>query len=231
MTKPARLLIILFLLLALSPAVSANSERPIYIKSASVETEDSRIAGKVTVCNTERERIRFVLDVKNLTINKIYKRHLLVNASDCVTTDLRFQKDFAEISNIGDEIVMTATQVSGLWSRLKYRTSDTHTTRVVKGKKDYAGCSDQIVKDGIYGACDMDFIYHEPSGLRIKILAHNSDYVQLKLTHVEWGGVKEIRLYKGRSSKIRSNYNQLKRVEITNVYGENTSDLYLKIKS
>lgn len=231
MIKLTRYLLILSLVIALTPAVLADEEQPIRIKSAVVETEDSRVVGEVTVCNTESERVRFVLDVKNLTINSIYKRKLLVNANDCLTTDLRFTEDFAEMSNIGDEILFQAKRVRGLWSRFNYDFSDKYTTTVVKGDRDYAGCSDQAVKDGVFSACDMDFIYHKPSGLRIKVLEHNSDYVQLKLIHIEWGGTKEMRIYKDRTKKIRSNYTQLKRVEFTNVYGENTQDLFLKIES
>ena len=67
--------------------------------------------------------------------------------------------------------------------------------------------------------------------LRIKVLKDNYDYVQLKLTHIEWGGTKEFRIYKGRSKKIRSNYDELTRVEIMNVQGENRYDLFLKIES
>ena len=231
MIKSARYLIVLLLVLMLAPTVLADDDQPIYIKSAIVETEDSRVVGEVTVCNTEREKVRFVLDVKNLTINSIYKRKLTVNANDCVTTDLRFTKDFAEMSNVGDEILLQAKHVGGLWSYLKYDFSDKYTTKVVKGERDNAGCGDRTVDDGVYGACEMDFIYHTPSGLRIKVLENNSDYVQLKLAHIEWGGTKEMRIYKDRAKKIRSNYDQLKRVEISNVYGENSRDLYLKIES
>lgn len=231
MTKFARYLIIFLLVLILAPAVLADDDQPVYIKSAVLQTEDTRVIGEVTVCNTERERVRFVLDVKNLTINKIYKRNLLVNASDCVTTDLRFTEDFAEMSNVGDEILLTAKRVRGLWSYIKYDVSDKYTTKVVKGDRDYAGCGDQTVGDGIFEACEMDFIYHTPSGLRIKVLENKYDYAVLKLTHIEWGGTKELRIYKDRSKKIRSNYDELKRVEITNVYGDNTRDLYLNIES
>lgn len=231
MSKFARFISVLLLALVLAPFVLADEDQPLYIKSALVETEDSRVVGEVTVCNKERERVRFVLDVKNLTINKIYKRKLTVNASDCTTTELRFKEDFAEMSNVGDEIVMTAKRARGLWSHLDYDFSKKFTTKVVKGKRDYAGCSDHTVQDGIYNACVMDFIYHTPSGLRIKVVEQNPDYVELKLTHIEWGGTKKMRIYKGRSKKIRSNYDQLKRVELTNVYGENTRELYLKIES
>lgn len=231
MSKFLRFLSILLLVLVLSPATLADSDQPIKIKSAVIETENSRVVGEITVCNTERERVRFTLDVKNLTINSFYKRNLSVAASDCITTKLRFKKDFAEMSNTGDEIVVVAKRVRGLWSRIKYDFSDEYTTVVVKGKRDYAGCSDLEVEDGTYGACDMDFIYHKPSGLRIKILDHNSSYVLLKLTHIEWGGTKQMRIYKGRTKKIRSNYDQLKRVELSNVYGENSKALFLKIES
>lgn len=231
MSKFLRFLSILLLVLVLAPVALADSDQPIKIKSAVIETEDSRVVGEVKICNSERERVRFVLDVKNLTINSIYKRKLSVAASDCITTQIRFKRDFAEMSNVGDEIVLTAKRVRGLWSRIKYDFSDRYTTTIVKGKRDYAGCSDLEVEDGTYGACDMDFIYHKPSGLRIKILDHNSDYVLLKLTHIEWGGTKQMRIYKGRTKKIRSNYEELQRVELTNVYGENSKDLFLKIES
>jgi len=231
MFKFLRFLSILLLVLVLTPAALADNDQPIRIKSAVVETKDNRIVGEVKICNSEHERVRFVLDVKNLTINSIYKRKLSVAANDCVTTQIRFKRDFAEMSNVGDEIVFVAKRVRGLFSREKYDFSDSYTTIVVKGKRDYASCSDLEVEDGTYGACDMGFIYHKPSGLRIKVLEHNSDYVQLKLIHIEWGGTKQMRIYKGRTKKIRSNYDELKRVELTNVYGENSKDLFLKIES
>lgn len=231
MSKFARFISVFILAVVLAPAVLADNNQPIRIKSAVIETKDSRVIGEVEICNTERERVRFTLDVKNLTINSIYKRNLSVAASDCITTTLNFKRDFAEMSNVGDEIVIVAKHTRGLWSRLKYRFSDKYTTSVVKGERDYAGCSDQTVKDGTFGACDMDFIYHEPSGLRIKVLNHNYDYVHIKLTHIEWGGTIEMRIYKGRSKKIRSNFDELKRVELTNVQGENRNDLFLKIES
>lgn len=231
MFKFARFISVLLLALVLAPAVLADNNKPIYIKSAVVETESSRVLGEVTVCNTERERVSFVLDIKNETINSIYKRKLSVPASDCITTELRFTTDFAEMSNIGDEIVMAVKHTRGLWSRLDYDFSDKYTTKVVKGKKDQGGCGDLKVEDKLFEACDMGFIYHKESGLRIKVLRHDYDYVQLKLTHIEWGGTKEFRIYKGRSKKIRSNYDQLTRVELTNVQGENRHDLLLKIES
>ena len=67
--------------------------------------------------------------------------------------------------------------------------------------------------------------------MRIKVTNVERDYVELMLTHIEWGGVEEMRIYKGRSKKIRSNYDELERVKITNVYGENTRDLYLQLES
>lgn len=231
MSKFARFISIMLLALFLAPATLADEDQPIRIKSAVIETEDSRVVSEVEICNSGSERVRFVLDVKNVTINSFYKRRLSVAGNDCLTTNLKFTRDFAEMSNVGDEIVLVAKHVRGLWSRDKYDFSDSYTTKVVKGDRDNAGCSDQVVEDGIFGACDMDFIYHTPSGLRVKVLNHNSDYVKLKLTHIEWGGVKEMRLYKGRTKKIRSNRDQLKRLELTNVYGENTKNLYLKIES
>ena len=238
MSKFLRFIGVLLLVLVLAclpvgmaPAVLADDDQPIQIKSAVVETEDNRVVSEVKICNSEHERVRFVLDVKNLTINHIYKRKMSVAANDCITTDLHFTKDFAEMSNVGDQIVFTAKRVRGLYSHEKYDFSDKYTTTVVKGQRDYAGCSDLKGDDDIYNACEMDFVYHEPSGLRIKVLESNSNYVQLKLTHIEWGGTKEMRIYKGRSKKIRSNYEELQRVELTNVYGENTSDLFLKVES
>jgi len=219
------------LFLVLAPTTLADETRPLRIQSAVVETQDNRVVGEVRICNTENERVSFVLDVKNLTINSIYKRKLSVADNECATFDLRFKKDFAEMTNIGDEIKFTAKRVRGLRSRDVYRFSKSYETDVVKGGRDYSGCSDQTIKDDIVNACEMDFIYHTPSGLRIKVLESNRDYTELKMTHIEWGGTKEFRIYRGRSKKIRSNYDELKRVKISNIYGDNTKDLYLKIES
>jgi len=231
MSKFTRFLVILLAVIALTPIARAEEDQPINIKSAVVETKDSRVVGTVKICNSERERVRFVLDVKNLTINTIYKRSLSVASGDCANVKLRFNKDFGEMSNVGDEIRFVAKAVRGLGLYDVYDFSNTYTTKVVKGKEDTAGCADHEGDDGIFSACENDFIYHEPSGLRIKVMASNPEFVDLKLIHIEWGGVKDLRIYKGRTKKIRSNYDELERVEITNVYGEKSSDLYLKIES
>ncbi len=231
MSKFTKLLSVLLLVFAFVPFVQADEDQPLRIKSATVETEDHRVVGKVTVCNTENERVRFVLDVKNHTINSIYKRRMTVAGNDCVTSKLRFTKNFAEMSNVGDDIEFIAKHVKGQLSKERYYRSDKYMTEVITGDRDYTGCADQAGEDGVFNACETDFITHTPSGLRIKVVENDGDYVKLKLTHIEWGGVKEMRLYKGRMKKIRSNYDQLERVEISNLYGENTKQLYLKIES
>lgn len=236
MSKSSRFLAVFvaaFLLMpALAPFTQAEDDQPVNIKSATVETKGSRVVGQVKVCNSEHERVRFVLDVKNLTINTIYKRNLSVDSGDCVNAKLRFNKDFGEMSNVGDEIQIVAKAVKGLkWEDSEYDFSNTFTTKVTKGNEDKAGCADQFGDDGVFTACENDFIYHEPSGLRIKVITSNNEYVELKLIHIEWGGVKDMRIYKGRTKKIRSNFDELERLEITNVYGDKTSDLYLKIES
>jgi hypothetical protein len=231
MSKFSRLLVIVLALIALTPVTRAENDQPIKIKSATVETKDSRVIGEVKVCNSERERVKFVLDIKNLTINSIYKRSLSIDKGDCDTIKLRFTKDFGEMSNVGDEIEIVAKAVSGLGLNDEYDFSNTYTTKVTKGTEDKAGCADQFGDDGIFNACENDFIYHEPSGLRIKVMSNTSEYVDLKLIHVEWGGVKDMRIYKGRTKKVRSNFDELKRVEITNAYGDNSRDLLIKIES
>ncbi|MFH0837801.1 MAG: hypothetical protein V1880_00865 [Patescibacteria group bacterium] len=232
MFKFTRFLSIFILALVLAPAVLADNDQPVRIKSAVVETEYSRVVGQAEICNSAPERVRYTLDVKNLTINSIYKRNLSVAGNTCETVTLSFKEDFSDMSNVDDKIVMVAKRVQGLWSQVKYDFSNSYSTKVVKGERDYADCDDQTVEDGVFDACDMDFIYHTPSGLRIKVLKHNPEYVDLKLTYLEWGGIKEMRIYKGRTKKIRSNYSgQFSRVELTNVYGENKDNTYLKIES
>ena len=120
--------------------------------------------GEVTLCNSEPERMNFLLDIKNTTINRIYKRKLSVGGNDCSTIDLRFDKNFSEMSNVGDEISLTAKQVRGLLSRETYQISDTYETTVEKGANDQVVCDDQEVEDGIYNSCEYAFIYHQPSG-------------------------------------------------------------------
>ena len=231
MFKFTKFLSVLLLVFAFMPFVQADEDQPLRIKSAVVETEDHRVVGEVTVCNTENERMNFVLDVKNHTINSIYKRRMTVRDNDCSTVELRFTKDFAEMSNVGDDIEFVAKHVKGNRSRDRYDFSEAYMTEVVKGDRDYAGCADQTGEDGVFTACETDFITHTPSGLRVKILENDGAYVAVKLTHIEWGGTKTMRIYKGRSKKIRSNFDQLERVELTNAYGENTFDLLLKIES
>lgn len=236
MSKFTRFITALLTALILMPSFAtltrAEDDQPIAIKSAVIETKGDRVTGTVKICNSEKERVKFLLDVKNLTINSLYKRSLSVAADDCVSVKLRFNKDFAEMSNVDDRIRLVAKYVSGLRYVDEYDFSNTYETKVIKGAEDHSDCPDQFGEDGIFAACKTGFVYHEPSGLRIRVMDSNTDFVDLRLTHVEWGGVKDMRIYKGRMKKIRSNYDELERVEITNVYGEKGgSDLFLKIES
>ena len=231
MSKISRILIVLLALVALTPVTRAQTDQPISIKSATVETKSGRVVGDIKVCNSAKETVRFALDVKNLTINSIYKRNLSVPSSDCTTFKLKFTPDFAVMSNVGDEVRFVTKAVSGLGADDEYDFSNTYTTKVLKDTEETEGCADQFGKDGTFNVCEGDFIYHQLSGLRIRVMANNSDFVDLKLSHIEWGGVKDMRIYKGRTKKIRSNFNELKRVELSNVQGEDRSDLYIKIES
>lgn len=212
------------------PVTFAESDQPLTIKSVSVETDAQVVEGEVEVCNTENERVKFRLKAHNETINALYYRNLKIKANTCKTFDLAFSRNFAEMSNVGDVITVTALKVKGFSSRDRYDISDPVTEVVTEGRAD-KGCGDQEGNDGTFLVCQDDFIYHIPSGLRIKVTTKTREYAVLKLTHVEWGGVQQMRLYKGRTRKIRSNFDELKRVEITNAIGENRSSLLIQIDS
>lgn len=233
MSKFARFLVLLFAAVAVMPlAAKADDSHPISIKSASVETQSGIVVGQVELCNGAKENVRLTLEAKNLTINSLYKRNLMVPAGECKQMDLHFTQGFAQMSNVGDSIRFLAKEVRGMGAMDTYLSSDSFVVKVTKGDADTANtCADQTGKDDVYTACIGGFIYHTPSGLRIKVMSVDWQYIALKLTHVEWGGVQDVKIYKGQTKKFRSNYDELERVQITNVYGDKTSAGPLKIES
>lgn len=51
------------------------------------------------------------------------------------------------------------------------------------------------------------------------------------MTPIEWGGVKQKRIYKSRTKDVRAGDEDRTKVEITNVYGDGTSTFALKLES
>lgn len=223
------------MIFGLSPAAFAHfvstSDQPIRVKSAQVETHGHQVIGEVEVCNSVAEPVRFRLKVHNETINHVYYRNLVLSEAGCETFDLDFQRDFAEMSNVGDLITLKAISVRGLGSHIRYRPSWEYSTVVTEGDYVTKTCSDQSGDDGFFPTCEYAFITHEPSGLRIKVKSDHGNYLDLMVTHVEWGGTKEFRLYEGRSKKLRSNFYELERVEITNAVGDGTSDVLIGVET
>ena len=235
MSKFISILTAFALMLTLTPMTVAHKspshKKALTIKSASVETDRQKVKGEITVCNNTAERIKFNLDVQNLTINHLYKRKLAVAGAKCTTVDLKFTKNFAEMSNTGDEIQFVAKSVKGLVSFGKYALSDPYIAFVAEGNTDEAGCGDAKGGDQIYSVCPNDFIYHEPSGLRIKVQRIDRRKVDLLLTHIRWGGVKKLRVYKDRNKTVHAGDDGHTKVEINNLVGENRHDFLLEISS
>ncbi len=208
-----------------------TEEKPLKIYQAHFETDDYLVKGEVKVCNNESERIRTTIEAKNMTINSLYKRNVLVPANKCQTYKLYLHKNFAEMSNAGDEIRLIAKYPKGLTSFNTYRLSEPFYTEVEEGNNDPSNCGDEKGDDGFYSVCVNDFIYHEPSGLRIKVKGYDRDRAELLITHVQWGGVKKKYVYKGRSKKIISGDEDHTRVRINNVLGDGRNDFILELES
>lgn len=237
MSKFIRFLAVVTLLITLVPisfahtVSSSSGKKALKITSASFETDRQRVVGEATICNRTAEDIRFVLDVKNLTINGLYKRKLLIPATKCQTFELDFAKNFAEMSNTGDEILLQAKSVRGIFSLGKYDLSKPYETVVTEGNEDLSGCGDAAGDDGFYSPCVGDFIYHEPSGLRIKLTSTDYRYALIYVTHIRWGGVKQFRIYKNRDREVVSGDEDHTKVKIANVIGENDGDFTFQVTS
>ncbi len=236
MSKFISFLITLALLVTLVPAslahtYSRSSGKALKIVSAEVETDRQRVVGEVKVCNNKAEPIRFVLDVKNETINSLYRRKLFIPSAGCHTYKLDFTKNFAEMSNTGDSIRFLAKSSRGLVSFGKFDLSHPYVAVVKEGNTDPAGCGDERGGDGIYDSCLGDFIYHTPTGLRIKINSIDYRRADLLVTHIRWGGVKKIRIYKNHGKKVVAGNDDHTKVEMSNLLGEKSNDFLLKLES
>jgi len=235
MSKFINFLTAIVLIVTLAPASLAHASTTkrdvLKITSAIVETNRQKVIGKVTVCNTEAKRTRFVLEAKNETINSLYKRKLSIPGTQCKTYKLNFTKNFAEMSNVDDEIHFITKSTTGSNSFKKNILSKSYSTIVKEGNRNISGCGDENGKDDIYNNCVNDFIYHEPTGLRIKIKNVDYKYVEILVTHVRWGGVKKFRIYKNRSKTVSTKNYKNTKVEISNLVGERTHDLFLGLKS
>jgi hypothetical protein len=214
--------IALFATVAPLNMVHASSNKALKIKSANVETDRQRVIGEVKVCNTASEDISFKLDAKNMTINSLYQRNLSISANSCEVYELNFTKNFAEMSNTGDEIVFSAKYIRGAKSENSYRNSKLRTVYVKEGNSAVEACGDASGEDGVYTPCVGDFVDHEASGLRIKVKSLGYNKAQLLVTHVRWGGVKSFRIYKNRSKKIVSGDDDHTQVELSSIVGENS---------
>jgi hypothetical protein len=239
MSKFTSLLAALALLVTMTPVsfahpVSSSSsgfDQALKIKSAEVETDRQRVVGEVEICNREYEDVRFILDVKNETINSLYKRRLSIRGGECQTVRLDFTKNFAEMSNTGDKITFVAKSVRGLLSYGKYALSAPYTATVTEGNDDPAECGDASGDDQIYSVCIDDFIYHEPSGLRIKVIANDYNRVTVLVTHVRWGGVKKFNVYKNRSKEVVSGDENHTKVTMSNLVGESRGAFLFGLES
>lgn len=234
MSKFISSLLAFALVIAFVPAsfasVTSSADQAIKIKSATIETDRQRVVGEVTVCNKENESVRFILNAKNETINSLYKRRLTVAGGSCDTIELDFNKNFSEMSNTGDKITFVAKSVRGLLSYGRYSLSDTYTAVIKEGNASVANCGDKKGDDDIYSVCEGDFIYHEPSGLRIKVNQIDNVRTELYVTHIRWGGVKKIRVYKGRTKEMVSGDDDHTKVEISNLVGDGPYDYGFNLK-
>jgi hypothetical protein len=214
-----------------SLARNSSSDDRIKVKSATVETDRQRVIGTVKVCNMTSERVSFTIDVKNTTINSLYQRNLGIGAATCETYELDFTKNFAEMSNTGDEIEFSAKNARGTGSDNRYRVSNVYTTIVEEGNTEEPGCGDEIGEDDIFTPCINDFVYHEPTGLRIKVKSIDYMRAEVLVTHVRWGGVKKLRIYKNRSKKVVAGDDDNTHVELSSLVGDDYSGFTLKLES
>jgi len=235
MSKFTSFLVALVLLVTLTPVTLAShthsSDKALKISSADIEADDHRVTGDVTVCNKAAENLRFILSAKNETVNLLYLRRLSIKAGECATYKMKFNNNFAEMSNTGDEIKIVAKSVKGYSSFGKYDLSDPYIAVVKEGHDDPAECGDEKGGDGIYTVCENDFIYHEATGLRIKVIEIESYRTTVLVTHVRWGGVKKLNVYLNRSKDVVSGDEDHTKVEMTNLVGETRGEFLFQLKS
>lgn len=235
MSKFISSILVLVMVLALAPASFAARygapERALKIKSATLETDRQRVIGQLTVCNNEAADTSFVIDVKNETINSLYQRKLAIDGGACETYKLDFTTNFAEMSNTGDEVRFVAKSIRDLNVFGHEQLSAPYVAIVKEGNRDVEPCGDTRGGDKIYSVCVNDFIYHEKSDVRVKVKSIDHQRVDLLVTHVRWGGVKAVRVYKGRSKEVVSRNEDRTKIEISNLIGENPGAFLLEIDS
>ncbi|MDH5596569.1 MAG: hypothetical protein OEY44_00570 [Candidatus Peregrinibacteria bacterium] len=226
-----RLLLVGLLVTSLIPAGLATEASPIRIQSLTVETVNSIARGEVYVCNTSGSTMRFVLEAKNLDMNRLYRRRLQMNAGSCQGFDLKFADDFAQITQAGDSIRVVAKKMRAERSSGKFDLSDPVVTEVEEADRHPSNCGDEEDGDRIYTPCAGDFVNHEPSGLRVKVKSVNRDYAEVLVAHIRWGGVKRFRVRKNSGKLVVAGNTGHSRVEINNLLGENRSDFFLQLKT
>jgi hypothetical protein len=234
MKKITASLIVFMLALTLAPfSFAKNSDdQPLWISKGSIETDGDRVKGYVRVCNRADEDVRATLDVKNESINALYKRNILVDANQCENFELGLTDRFKTMSNTGDDIRVFTKYVREFDSSKRYEPSDEFWLQIEEGDRDSADCSDKIGDDAIYFVCEDAFIYHEPSGLRFKVIKMENRYMEIMATHIRWGGVKDFRVYRGRKSKpLVSGDEEATRVIVSNVYEDGILGDALRIRT
>lgn len=206
------------LTVVLAPLALAN-DASLKITSSQVLMNQNVVKGSVQVCNQEGEGMNFTIEAKNVETNHLYKRKFGLASGECKNYKLNFTGDFKEMSNAGDTIRFSIKKMSGQKTNNEYKSSVNYTTKIQEGNEDEK-CKDSRGKDGLYtNLCAGDFIYHTPSGLRVKLASKDGNKVDLILNHIQWGGTKKVKLYKGKTTEVVSGNETKTRVILSNLDG------------
>lgn len=231
MNKGIRFLMAMMLAITLIPMAKADG-KILTIDGVNLKMMQNTLKGVVKVCNRETETMNFVLEAKNLNTNHLYNRRLSLPASDCNNFILSFKGDFAQMSNVGDTIRLNIRKASSKRTEVEYKLNVTLDSKILEGDQSTDKCKDVTGKDGVYtNLCVGDFITHQPTGLRIKVLSKDSEKIDLLVNHVRWGGTKSLRISKGKSVEIVAANGSNTRVLLSNLEGATGNNVSLNIST
>ncbi|MBU0727905.1 hypothetical protein KKA95_04440 [Patescibacteria group bacterium] len=230
MSKITQFIAMFLIGVMLMPVAFAKSEEPIYIDGAKAYTEPANqgVVAKVTVCNSNSNRIKFTLKAKNLTINDTYKRRLTLVDNGCEVIEIDFTNSFSDLTQAGDKIEFSITNIKDSDIDEDYDEPNPTTVTVEEQDPESPPCGDKSGDDDEYDLCVGDFLTHNDTKVRIKLIgyknSHRSNYVDLLVSNIRWGGSETVRVYSDRTTEVTSRSNS--KLKITN-YGRSHSGHYL----
>jgi len=209
----------------LTMASHSSHERPLSIKDAEIFTRyQARTVGEVTVCNDGTERTRFTVRVTNEDMKAVYTRNLVISGAGCHEFGLKFDDDFSELTNEGDRVRFSLRDVRNGAAYKRSKTFSTFVESLNDKNQTHKG------GDDTYVANIGDFIYHVPTGVRIKVKTTNKKRVELIVGGIQWGGSEIVRIWEESDKEVIAGDDNHTRLTITNVQS-NRDSVHFEIES